>query len=319
VRRYLVIFGFLSPLLSFCQDSAIAPRFEQQDIKDWFLQKGWIKKKKPEKNSFLLLLPVIASNPTAGLIFGAGMNYAFKTRPTDSRFSTASANATYSTKGLLNLNLKTNAFAKGEKIVLNGDWRFLYNTETTYGLGTRSYSSGHTNINGFEVSSDSIGQMLKYYQVRIHETASWLLLPNFFAGLGFHYDHYYKIEDAALQAGDTAHSYQYQYSKNHGYDPQKYSATGLSLNFLYDSRDNQVNAYKGTYANINYRYNATWLGSTQNNSLLLAEYRTYLALDQEQYRHILAFWLYGNFEVSGNAPYLLLPAIGYDQRQKSGR
>ena len=37
---------------------------------------------------------------------------------------------------------------------------------------------------------------------------------------------------------------------------------------------------------------------------------------------ILAFitnWLYGNFVVSGAVPYLSLPALGYDQRQRTGR
>ncbi len=36
-------------------------------------------------------------------------------------------------------------------------------------------------------------------------------------------------------------------------------------------------------------------------------------------RHILAFWYYGNFALTGNTPYLLLPALGYDQRRRSGR
>ena len=319
MRCLFVLIGFCLPFLGICQDTAVSKGFVQEDIKDWVRQKGWVKRKKPEKNSFLLLLPVIASNPSAGFIFGAGMNYAFKTRPTDEKVSTASANATYSTKHLLNLNLKTNAFVFGERMVLNGDWRFLKNSETTYGLGTIKYYGSSINLNGYETSTDSIGETLTYNQVRIHEIGSWKVAGNFFAGLGFHYDDYYHIDDAALQNGDTARSFQYQYSVRHGFDPMHYSASGFSLNFLYDSRDNQVNAYKGTYANINYRVNWTGLGSSQNNSLLLTEYRTYLALDRQHYRHILALWLYGNFVTSGSAPYLLLPAIGYDQRQKSGR
>lgn len=320
MRTILVLIGFCLPFLGFGQDTAIRKGFVQEDIKDWLRQKGWAKRKKPpEKNSFLLLLPVVASNPSAGFIFGAGLNYAFKTRPTDVHVSTLSSNATYSTKHLLNLNVKTNAFVLGERMVLNGDWRFLKNTETTFGLGSVKYYGSGINLNGYQTSLDSLGETLEYNQVRLHEIGSWKLANNFFAGLGLHYDHYYQITDAALNRGDTLRSYQYQYSVRHGFDPTHYTAMGFSLNLLYDSRDNQINAYKGTYANINYRVNLTGLGSTQNSTLLLTEYRTYLALDRERYRHILAFWLYGNFETSGNAPYLLLPAIGYDQRQKSGR
>jgi outer membrane protein assembly factor BamA len=302
-----------------CQDTLIIRKAgRQEDVKDWLEQKGIMKKKK-EKDDFLLIVPMIASNPSAGFIFGGALSYAFKALPCDTRVSTLNSNASYSTKGLLNLNVKTNAFIFGERMVLNGDWRFLYNSETTYGLGTSKSDAHPVDINGYETSSDSLGQNLSYYQVRVHQTGSWKVMRNFFAGLGFHYDYYYNISDQALKSGDTAHSWHYQYSVRNGFDPQRYSITGFSLNLLYDSRDNQVNAYKGSYANINYRINPEGLGSSKNSTLLLTEYRTYLSLDRQLYRHTLALWLYGNFVISGKAPYLLLPAIGYDQRQKTGR
>jgi outer membrane protein assembly factor BamA len=204
-------------------------------------------------------------------------------------------------------------------MVVNGDWRFLVNNETTYGLGTTKYASSFINLNGYETSTDSLGENMKYHQVRVHEIGSWKLAPSFFAGIGIHYDYYYGITDAAVARGDTTKSYQYQYSFRHKFNPEHYSAVGFSLNFLYDSRDNQINAYKGTYANVNYRVNLTGFGSAKNSTLLLTEYRTFLSLDGQKNRNILALWFYGNFVVSGSAPYLLLPAIGYDQRQKTGR
>ncbi len=301
-----------------CQDRVeVRGGTGQQDIKDWLTAKGIIKQQ-PEKNAFLLIVPVIASNPTAGIIFGGGLTYAFKTKPTDERLSTLSSNASYSTKGLLNLNVKSNAFVLGERMVLNSDWRFLLNAETTYGLGTDKAAPGSIDLNGYP-TTDSAGQELKYYQVRLHQTGSWKLMPDLFAGIGFQYDYFYDIEDAVVTAGDTTRSYQYQYSVKHGFDPKHYSASGISLNVLYDSRDNQISAYKGTYANVNFRANLEGLGSTRNSSMLLTEYRTYISLGQQRYRHILGIWLYGNFVTGGNVPYLLLPAVGYDQRQKTGR
>src|ERR1043166_3182265 len=100
---FLLVIIFLPEVILSQDTSQKKYYFEQQDIKDWMIQKGWIKKK-PEKNTFILIIPVIASNPTAGFIFGAGLTSAFKTRPTDEHFSSINANATYSTKGLLNLN-----------------------------------------------------------------------------------------------------------------------------------------------------------------------------------------------------------------------
>ena len=332
-RRFIILLLCSCPLASmvYGQDTTLgrpafqgeeirdsAGVFHQEDIKDWLIQKKVLKNKPPKKN-FLLIIPVVASNPTAGFMFGAGMTYAFKVSETSTKMSTATANATISTKGLVNLNMKSNAFILNDRLVLNGDWRYLVNSETTYGLGTTKYISGSIDINGYETSTDSLGESLKYNQVRIHETGSWKIIRNFYAGLGLHYDYYYNIQDATVTTGDTARSFHYQYSIAKGFDPKKYSAMGFSLNLLFDNRDNQINAYKGTYANINYRVNLTGLGSTKNSTMLLTEYRTFIPLDREKERHILGLWLYGSFVTSGSAPYLLLPALGYDQRQRTGR
>jgi len=313
--------SIIFPFIAFCQQDTVKANsvYHQQDIKDWLAQKGWIKEK-PAKDKFLLIIPIIASNPAAGFVFGGGLSYAYKSSPTDKRLSSATANASYSSKKLLNLNVKSNVFAFNERMVLNGDWRYMVNVETTYGLGTKKFgnSTGDVDINGYETSIDSLGQSLRYNQIRIHETASWTLFPNFFAGLGFNFDYHYTIKDQTLANGDTAGSYHYEYSIRHGFNALHYTTSGFSLNLLFDSRDNQVNAYTGYYANVNYRINLTGLGSTQNSTMLLTEFRSFYSLDALQ-RNILAFWFYGNFVTSGEVPYLLLPSLGYDQRQKTGR
>jgi len=321
---FLLAFGLTVHIAVFCQGDTLIIKadtlpakkeFVQQDIKDWLADRKIIKRKPPPKN-FLLIIPIIASNPTAGFIFGGGFTYAFKVNQAYPRVSSITANATYSTRGLLNLNMKSNAFVWKDRLVLNGDWRFLINHETTYGLGTTKYTSGYIDINGYQTSTDSLGQALQYNQVRIHETGSIKIFGNFFAGLGIHYDQFYNIIDK----NDTAISYHYLYSVKHGFNPSEYVGSGLSLNLLFDSRDNQVNAYKGYYANINYRVNLKALSSTENSATLLTEFRAFYPLDgQEKHRHILGFWYYGSFVASGNVPYLLLPALGYDQRQRTGR
>jgi hypothetical protein len=309
----------LLSLSAYSQDSIVEKPFVQQDIKDWLRHIGVSKKPpKPPSNNFMLILPYIASNPTAGLMIGGGLSWAFKANKLDERLSSISANASYSTKKLLNLNVKSNAFVMREKMVLNGDWRLMINSETTYGLGTKAYHPSSTQINGYETGEDTAGQVLKFNQIRLHEIASYKLFKNLYAGLGFHFDYYYSIQDAALSAGDSAGAHHYQYSIANGFDYTHYTISGFSLNLLLDSRDNQVNAYRGVYANVNFRMNSTVFGSSQNSSLLLTEYRSFHRLDPQS-RHILAFWLYANYSLGGEVPYLLLPAIGYDQRQRSGR
>ena len=317
--------GLLLPAATMCQDGVAIthtkqqPVFQQMDIYDWLIQKKWIKKK-PEKKSFLLVIPIVASNPTAGIIFGGGLTYIYKSGSTSSKLSTMTSNATYSTKGLVNLNIKSNVFVLNNLIVLNGDWRYLVNAETTYGLGSQKYTPvASVDLNGYESVSDTTGQPLKYSQIRIHETASRQLFPNFFAGIGFQFDSRFHIKDYTTEDGDSAKSYHFQYSKQNGFSATNYITSGVGFNFLFDSRDNQVNAYRGYYANLNYLVNLTALGSTKNSSLLLAEYRSFYSLGRTKNGNVLAFWLYGNFVISGSTPYLALPSIGNDQRQRSGR
>lgn len=314
---FLVLFAAatISPRVGICQDSG----YVQQDIYDWMLQKNIIKKK-PEKKTFLLVIPIVASNPTAGIIFGAGLTYAYTSKPKGKKICSITSNATYSTKGLLNLNIKSNVFILNDRMVLNGDWRYLVNTETTYGLGSQEYSPfAHVDLNGYQSSKDSLGQVLEYSQIRIHETASWKLFPNFFAGIGFQFDRRFQIKDHTYTAGDSLKSYHFRYSKLYGFDTDAYVSSGVGINFLFDSRDNQVNAWRGYYTNFNYLINTPFLGSSQKGSLLLMEYRSYHSVHKKRKDQLLAFWLYGHFRVTGNTPYLALPSNGHDQRQRTAR
>ena len=95
--------------------------------------------------------------------------------------------------------------------------------------------------------------------------------------------------------------------------------SGLSANLVYDSRDNQANPYKGIYANINYRYNFTFLGSDEDASELWLEFRTYVGLSKKKARNLIGFWVFGDFNLTGHLPYMTLPNLGGDQRARSGR
>src|SRR6185436_1827340 len=210
-----VLGGILWPAASICQDNTEKQPavFQQMDIYDWMIGKKWIKKR-PQKKSFLLVIPIVASNPTAGIIIGAGLTYTYKSSLAGFKLSNITGNATYSTKGLVNLNIKSNAFVLNERFVLNGDWRYLVNAETTYGLGSQKYTPvASVDLNGYDAVSDSTGQPLEFSQVRIHETISRQLFPDLFAGIGFQFDSRFHIKDEMAAQGDSAKSFHYQYSK----------------------------------------------------------------------------------------------------------
>ena len=136
----------------------------------------------------------------------------------------------------------------------------------------------------------------------------------FFIGLGYHFDYHYKINDQLLNLDTippvvTSH---YGYSVYNEINPEKYILSGVSLNFLFDSRDNAVNPYSGRYAFANIRMNPSFLGSTKGSSLLWLEYRDYLHLSKNRPRHLIGFLTYGWFLTSGTLPYMDLPAVGWD-------
>lgn len=92
----------------------------------------------------------------------------------------------------------------------------------------------------------------------------------------------------------------------------------MSLNLVYDSRDNKINASRGTFANINFKINADLFNNQQTSQILYKGYRRFISLNAKNERYILALWAYGQFVTGEKVPYLNLPAIGWDQRSRMG-
>jgi outer membrane protein assembly factor BamA len=162
---------------------------------------------------------------------------------------------------------------------------------------------------------------MKFNFIRLHQTVSFQLAKGFYAGLGYAYDGYTRIVDEKLrlEPGDTFLTSNYLYSKTYGFDPAKYFMSAVNVKMVYDTRDNMINAYKGIYASASWRSGLKILGNNTNVSYYEVEWRSFHGLSKRNPRHLLAFWLLGNFSASGDLPYLILPATSYDQRSRSGR
>src|ERR1035437_6849095 len=105
------------PFIIFSQDNNVKKidSFSQMDVRDWFVTKGWRQKKTiTKKNKFLFVVPVIGSNPANGFFYGGGFTYVYNPKGAE-RFSTLSSIASYSTKGSLNLNVRSNLFLVNDK------------------------------------------------------------------------------------------------------------------------------------------------------------------------------------------------------------
>lgn len=273
-------------------------------------------------------LPVLASNPANGVMYGIApsASWLMGDLSSTSRSSMVSS-IIYTTKKQLILTLKTGIYAKDDQWMFMGDWRYFITSQPTYGLGTGPQSSklvaDGLNYDDGNFSTGILeAQMMKFNFFRFHETAlKRIKETRFFAGVGYHLDIHSNIEDQLLKLDTippqiTSH---YAYSQSRGFNHNGYVLSGLSVNGLYDTRDNTINPYTGRYAFISLRVNPQFLGSDQNSSLLWAEYRDYFGLSKSRPRHLLSFWSYGSFVTSGNVPYLDLPSVGWDQYGRSGR
>ncbi len=291
------------------------------DAKD-FIQKWFHRppKSKPSGSSFLIT-PVIGSTPSTGFLVGLALQGAAQFP--GSNMSAFQAGIQYTAKKQLMLSFKNTVFLENNKVLLAGDWRYFDYMESTYGLGTNAPGK---KLPRFFVSEgagepDSLVQPMFYDYFKIHQTISFKIKNHLYIGPGIHIDLYRNIFDKKLSTslGSVNLTSHYAYSTFHQFNRDGYSVIGTSLNIVYDTRDNMLNAYKGIYANINYRVNPTFLGSDENSSVLWTEFRGFQGVSKRVPQKVLAFWFVGNFTVSGKLPYLNLPGLGYDQRSKTGR
>lgn len=286
-----------------------------KDIADIIKRKDSIKVP-VQKNGYLLLVPVVGSQPATGFMYGVTSQYTFKGKKPDDKYSTVNVSAIYTTKKQLLVNLKNSVLLSDNKIFLSGDWRIYLFSQSNYGLGTNIIPSKKYNP-GFDLAS--IEEPMEYEYVKLHQTISWKVKGNFYAGGGIHLDGYTNIRDQKLDTANDVYTQHYHYSKKYGFNPHEYFVHGVSLNFIYDSRDNQINANHGWFANFNYRINPSLSKNQQANTSLYTEFRYFKPLDKRNVQHVLAFWAYGQFTTSGKTPYLNLPAIGWDQRSRAGK
>ncbi|WP_245949469.1 BamA/TamA family outer membrane protein [Echinicola strongylocentroti] len=289
-------------------------------------------KKKKDKNAppqkgsvYLSPVPVIGANPAFGFIYGAGGSASwYMGDPSTTKISNALLGVAFTTKKQTIITLKSTVYGEDNDFILLGDWRYLDSSQPTWGLGTGPQSAKlASNDFGFDdgsIEGNSEADMMEFRFFRFYET--FLKRVNdkgFYAGLGIHLDMFSNIRDQLLdlESAPQVITPYYAYNEAFGFDQEKSTLVGISLNGVYDTRDNVNNPYTGGYAMINFKINPEFIGSDQSSTQLWMEYRDYFDFTDD-HQNILALWTYANLTVSGNLPYMNLPAIGWDQYSKSG-
>jgi hypothetical protein len=314
----------LNSINGIAQDSVI---IKQRDIIEvLFSKKASLK---VVKDSMLIgkiypsFLPIIGYSPALGFVAGAGISAALRTAPSNTtHLSSGLANVSVTSKKQINLNVRTNVFLPEDKWILQGDWRLLIFAQPTSGLGIRFGENEPFNLDGQEINAKAYEQPMRFNYVRLYENVYKQISNGWSAGLGVHIDYHFSINDQSLDTISfiptlTSH---YLYSRFNGFPQTSYTTAGFTFNVLHDNRDNAINASKGYFAQLTYRLNPTFLGSTQASSTMYYEYRTYLKLSNRAiHAPLLAFWTWGQQHLSGNLPYLALPSITWDMYNRSGR
>ena len=272
----------------------------QEDFPAWFgrVTGWWSPPPEPDttQRRHVALAPFITSSPLMGV--GAGVAAAGTVQlghPEDTPLSTFATNILITTNGQYSVPLRTNINLPGGDWNLVGLWRFSEFPSPTWGLGGNTPDSAKTTID--------------YKSWTLYETVSRRIVGDFYIGLGYYFDYFFNINDRGAANGPTAFT-EYPYGTG-----SSSLSSGVGLNFLFDNRDSPVNAHRGVYANFNYAWSPTWLGSFDGWHGFWLEGRTYWPLSP---RMVLGFWAYTWFNF-GHVPYLSLAAIGSDPNARSGR
>ncbi len=274
--------------------------------------------KKPDslhKKSGITPMPNIAYNPSIGAQIGikavAGKVLG---KDPNTLMSVAATSASITTKGIIYFYLSHNVFTPGNKWNLQGILVAAKTVTPDFGLGIGNGAEG-TEADQVLTNPDRKGYVLHAQYYIIREKIYKQILENVFVGAGASFDIRRKIEDRGAEELTPYNIY----SDRYGFERDHYTSNGLLFNVQYTSRDNQNRAYKGIYADAGIRVNQTWIGSTKNAVQLNADFRKYWSLSHLNPEHVLAFWSWGSYLVSGVLPYLELPGTGKDPGGRSGR
>ncbi|UZD23001.1 outer membrane protein assembly factor [Algoriphagus halophytocola] len=273
-------------------------------------------------NNFSILpLPAIAYNPANGWMFGvAAASSWYMGAPSTTHQSNLVFNFLYTTKKQWIISSKSNVFLADDQWNLIGDWRYFITSQPTFGLGSSSPNELSMGLIGSEPVLEGEQQMdfslIKFYETILRRVGT----SKFYIGLGYHLDIHQKIESYTGETLDFEADFSHDfYNEQFGFPTDKYTLSGVSLNGIMENRDIAVSPYERNYAMISYKINPEFLGSNQSSSTLLLDYRHYFTLNPKRKRHVLAAWVYGNFLISGDLPYMNLPALGWDMFGRTGR
>ena len=292
--------------------------YKQYDVADLFQDIFHPNKKTDSlnKKSGITIIPNIASNPSIGSQIGikAVAGRVLGTDP-NTLMSVAATSASVTTKGIIYFYINHNVFTNGNKWNLQGSIVAAKMVTPDYGLGIGQGNTS-TEANLALTNPDRKGYVLNSLYIDFREKVYKEIRENLFVGAGVSFDIRRNIEDRKSTGDLTPYNI---YSDRYGFDRNGYSANGFLFNIQYTTRDNLNRSYKGIYADVGLKANQTWIGSSKNALQFTTDFRKYFSLSKRNPEHVIAFWNWGSYLISGALPYLELPGTAKDPGLRSGR
>lgn len=204
-------------------------------------------------------------------------------------------------KGRFGLPLRSSIWLPDNSWVIQGDVRFMVYPQYTWGLGSSHSYDERT--------------LVDYNYVRFYQSALKRINSYLYAGIGYNLDYH-----SSIRSNDPNVDLKNYTAYNYGISGSSVSS-GMTLNLLYDTRNNSINPLPGAYANLVYRNNPTFLGSDNNWQSVFLDIRKYFSLNPSKpnQQNTLAFWSYFWTVLNNKTPYLDLPSVGWDAYNRSGR
>ena len=217
-------------------------------------------------------------NDGVGLGFTARM-YINDYRPRPAGFikrqSYVDFSGNFTFKGNLSLSIRPTIYLLDDRLLIRGYFGLRHYPSTFHAIG-----------------SDTTDDQKEDYDnnsTRLRASVYWRWFKHVYIGLGFHYYDYGvsdKVEGGMLDQGNIT-----------GSDGAKIS--GVSLHYLYDSRDDQFAPLRGIFTQIDGYFNGKCLGSSEDYTKYLIDLRYYLPVGKNQ---LIAMNFYSQIAV-GDVPF----------------
>jgi outer membrane protein assembly factor BamA len=247
-------------------------------------------KKFISKDRSFVISPELGRKPETGLLWGIYYMQLFRLshkNDSTSRTSNVESYFDYTARKQILVSIKNNIFFNKEKFILKGENAYIKFPSLYWGIGNNAPLNPQ--------------ELISYKMFTITQKLLCKISKKYFAGIQYHY---MDVNNVEYFDGNV-------FAKENIPGSAGSINSGAGLVFLYDSRDNIINAYKGFYFEASMLSNPKLLGGKYQYDNVTLDVRKYLPLSKKKVR-ILALQGLLNYN-SGNVPFRQLAAIGGDQ------